>query len=158
MVDQNDEGLSLGQLTDQEVLALVTLAREIVSLDRRQADADREGIEDLAEQIGPERFDTLLARSEELAGADEELEQLVASVERAEAREAIYGALFDLASESSIDPNELEVLDWLAEAWDLDVGDIDGDEDDDDDDGVLDDGDDEDDVDDVDEDDERGEP
>lgn len=127
---ENDER-SLDQLTDQEGLALIALAREIVSLDGRVSDAERAALDDLAAELGPDRYDALLERSQSLAGTDEELEELVSAVEAPAAREAIFAALFDLASSTSIDPAELELLDWLAETWELEV--VDGDEDDEDD-------------------------
>jgi uncharacterized tellurite resistance protein B-like protein len=131
MAEQQNGERSLDQLTDQEGLALIALAREIVSLDGRLPDAEREALDNVAAELGPERYDALLEHSNRLTGTDEELEEIVGAVERPAAREAIYGALFDLASTSSIDPAELELLDWLAEVWELEVDDGDGAEDED---------------------------
>lgn len=154
MAYREDKERTLDQLTDQEVLALIALAREIVALDGRLPDAEREALDDLASEIGSERYDALLERSETLAGTDEELEQLVAEVVKVDAREAIYAALFDLASACSMDAAELDVLDWLAEAWELEVADPDVDDDEDD--GQVPDDDDDDEVDDEDDDEDDG--
>lgn len=126
MTEQENGERSLEQLSDHEGLALIALAREIVSLDGRIPDSERAALDELAAELGPERFDALLERSERLAGTEEEFEELVAAVEEPAAREAIYGALFDLASAGSIPPAELELLDWLAEVWELEVADVEG--------------------------------
>jgi hypothetical protein len=126
--------MDLGELTHAEKLAFAGLARLLLRADSELTDEEAAALGDVAVAIGEDEFWKLV---DEAAGTeDAEIRRLAKGVTRPEVRELIYGTLFELGQTGSIVAEESELLDWLADAWGLEISDV-GDElppDDDDDD------------------------
>ncbi len=109
----------LTELNDTEGLALVALMRLMVRLDGHFTDAERSVLDDVAEEMGRERFWQLV----ELTGKDysesEQVRSAAQAVERPEARALIFAVLQDLAMSDTIGGVEGDLLSWLAESWSL---------------------------------------
>lgn len=100
---------------------LVALVRIMVGLDQEFTAGESVSIAAIAVEVGEDSFWTHMRGSyqEELNLAD--TLKLAASVERAEAHEAIYGSLFELATNDGIELAESGLLDRLAHLWKLEV-------------------------------------
>ena len=61
----------------------------------------------------------LLERSAERYKDDESVGAAADEVTRPEARDAIYGALYEISATETITPGESSVLDWLAARWNI---------------------------------------
>ena len=132
--------MNLDDMTREEKLTLVGLARLMVRLDYQFSQEEAGALGHLIDELGDEQFWKLV---EDSAGiAPDDLRERAAGITSEDAQEMIYGSLYEIAIAGSIDPSENDLLDWLEDTWGLEVSDIEADYGDDDDDGG-DDGDDE---------------
>ena len=109
--------MTLDQLTDHEVLALLCLARKVVVADGVITVAEFADMHALGKEIGA---DTFARVSEELDGHPTSLAHallLASRVHRDDARAEILRRLDDLAGADGMDPSEWVVLDSLEELW-----------------------------------------
>ncbi len=111
--------MKLNQMTDSERQALGSLVRVIVGVDGRYSPAESAALDQVAEELGADEFWQLVDRTSHEHHTEEIVKDQARAVERAEARETIYGVLFNVAAAGSIDGDEGKLLDWLAGAWDL---------------------------------------
>ena len=112
--------MELANLEHSEQLALVGLARLMIRLDGSFSEEERELIDAIVEELGETRYEALAEEAAEKMQDEEAVKYYARHVQRAEARELIFGVLYDLAVPESIDPAESSLLDWLTEAWALD--------------------------------------
>jgi len=122
--------MTLDDMTQQEKLVLVGLARLMVRLDHEFTEEEAGALAHLIDELGSDQFWKLIDESSALE--DEAIRKAAAEIEREEAQEMIYGSLYEVAIAGSIDEGENELLDWLEETWNLEVQDIAPDDDDDD--------------------------
>jgi hypothetical protein len=133
-------------LTEQELLALAALLRLLIRMDGRFTDAEREALSVVArsvqetgapvppqdqtyrsapdstiETIGEDRLDELLERAAKVYPNDEAVREAVLRITRQEARETIYGLVFEVSTADATLGQEPELLDWLAREWNLSV-------------------------------------
>jgi len=113
--------MKLDQMTDSEQQALGALVRVLVGVDGEYSAAEFAGLQETADFLGADPFWQLLNETGH-RHLDDELAGLVQAVERPAAREAIYGLLFGIAAAGTVVDQEAKLLDWLAEAWGLDIG------------------------------------
>ncbi len=113
--------MKLDQMTDNEKQALGALVRVFVGADGEYSAAESAGLRKTAEYLGEEEFWRILEDSSHRHLDQEALEARAKEVERPEAREAIYGVLFGVAAAGTVDGEEGKLLDWLADAWELDT-------------------------------------
>ena len=95
----------------------VDVVRLMVRMDGEFTPTEATAVSNLARDIGAHSFWSMMTESHSLEM--EELSQLVASVERPEVREWMYGVLMGLAAVDGIDTSEGELLEWLMEVWEL---------------------------------------
>lgn len=109
--------MTLDQLTDPEVLALLCLARKVVVADGVVTVAEFADLHAIGSEIGHETYERMSA---ELAVQPPSLSHaltLAGSVERPEARQEILKRLHDLAGADGMDPTEKVVIDSVRELW-----------------------------------------
>ncbi len=111
--------MKLNEMTDGEKQALGSLVRVIVGVDGEYSSEESAGLDQAAAELGEGEFWEVVRA----AGRERHTEEIVRAqaraVERPEARETIYGVLFNVAASGAIVREEGQLLDWLAETWGL---------------------------------------
>jgi hypothetical protein len=113
--------MQVSDMTGPEKRALGTLVRVVVGVDGRYSTEEAEALDRAAEELGADDFWGAVRAAGRAHHAEEEIKAEARAVERQEARETIYGALFTIAASGSIVGSEGWVLDWLAETWGIEA-------------------------------------
>ena len=113
--------MKLSDMTEPERHALGSLVRVTVGVEGEYLPDEYAALDQAAEELGKEDFWELVERSGREQHTEEIVKAQARAVERQEARETIYGVLFNLAAAGSIVREEGKLLDWLAGAWELEA-------------------------------------
>jgi uncharacterized tellurite resistance protein B-like protein len=112
---------NLTGLSKDEKLALVALLKRFVSEDGRVSENEIDAIGGVAAALGEEEYRRLVDEADERLGGDETLRAFLETITRQDARETIYEIVFEASAGEALRGLEPEMLDWLAEAWDIEV-------------------------------------
>jgi 3-polyprenyl-4-hydroxybenzoate decarboxylase len=110
--------MTLNELTHAEQVVLLALVGLMARMDGTLSEDERDLLEQIAEQIGPDRLAEARDAAAALSDAQAML-QAARAVERAEAREVIFELVYDIAARDTIAPDEARLLNQLAESWQL---------------------------------------
>ena len=113
--------MKLSDMTASEKQALGTLVRVIVGLDGEYSLDESAQLQEAAVELGEDEMWELLRTTGRQHHTEEIVQEQAREVERPEARETIYGVLFNIAAAGSIVKQEGQLLDQLAETWNLDT-------------------------------------
>lgn len=113
--------MKLDDMTEPEKTALGTLARLVVALDGEYSLSESTQLQAAAAELGEEEFWRVVRDAGRQHHSEEIVTTQAAAVERQEARETIYGVLFNIAAAGSIVNREGHLLDQLATAWRLET-------------------------------------
>jgi hypothetical protein len=124
------------RLQDHEQLAFAGLARLLIRADGTFSSEEAGALEKVAldllgapgpadspyrspaaQEVDPDALWELIDRAASELPEDEAVKKAALAVLRPEARSAIYGALFEIASSDVIALEEWPLLDWLAAQW-----------------------------------------
>jgi len=107
-------------LSASEQKVLLALVGLLARADGRLSQTEMSTLEELRRALTPERFRQV---RDEAAALDDDQAILDAAraVTRPEAREAIFGVLYEMAIPDTIDPSEVAVLERVAELWGLET-------------------------------------
>jgi uncharacterized tellurite resistance protein B-like protein len=111
--------VSLDQLSEEEQLALVALLKLIVRADKELSSPEVQQLQDVARQIGTERWRQLVATARERFRTQRDAKQQAQSISRREAQRAIYKTLVKAAKADELVPAEVAELLWLAKIWQI---------------------------------------
>ena len=111
--------MDVRDLDPDEQLVLVGLVKAVVHADQFVSVQESERIAELADALGPELWNRRVNEARERLATADDLFQLAKGITRAEARVAIHGILCEVAATDRIDDQEAQILDWLAEVWQL---------------------------------------
>jgi hypothetical protein len=107
--------MELSELNQDEQIALAGLASGHVT-------PEEEGeIDAIVEAIGEEKYRAAVDAVDQRFGDEKALRAFLASIERQEARELIYGSLIEAAITDTVEGRESELLEWLAKEWKIEV-------------------------------------
>ena len=109
--------MELKDLEQHERVVLAVLLRLAVMSDGTVSDDEAVDIDIIAEAWGIEAYRQLLAESQETVRDMQQLKEKAARVERPEARELIFGTIYEVAATDAITNLEGELLDALSEMW-----------------------------------------
>jgi len=112
---------NLDELTGDEKLALVALLKRFVAEDGEVSEDEVDAVGSIAAALGEEEYRRLVDAADERLQEDEALRAFLESITRQDARETIYGIVFEAAVGEALQGLEPEMLDWLAETWDIEV-------------------------------------
>jgi hypothetical protein len=110
--------MSVAELTESEQVVLLALVGLMARADGRVSDVELDTLEELREQIEPERF----ARVREAAAALDSPDAILhaaGTVMRSAATQIIYGVLLGMAIPDTIGEKEGQLLERLATIWGL---------------------------------------
>ena len=108
------------ELSDSELLALVTLARYVMRADGRVTEEEIRTMMAMAREVGLRAFSDALERTDDAprVGRDE-LMQLAGLVKGEEKRAYMFELLKGVAAADQVDEAEQDLLDALAVTWGL---------------------------------------
>jgi uncharacterized tellurite resistance protein B-like protein len=112
---------NLDGLTSNEKLALIALLKRFVSEDGEVSEDEVDAIGSVAAALGDEEYRRLVDEADKRLRGDEELRAFLDSITRQDARETIYGIVFEAAAGQALQGLEPEMLDQLADAWGIQV-------------------------------------
>jgi uncharacterized tellurite resistance protein B-like protein len=111
--------MGLSQLTDDELVTLAGLMREVIQADHEYSEAEKVRVDELAEQIGEERFAKVFDEAKRTLSSRHEVKEHAKTVTRPEARREIFDFLMKLAAADGVAREEEKPLRWLASWWDM---------------------------------------
>ena len=113
--------MDIADLDDSEALALVGLMREVVQADGDYSPEEQGVVREIRDALGHERFDATIERAKQELPGRAEVKAHAKTIERQEARWAIWEQLVDIARSDGVDAEEEKPLVWLARWWDLEA-------------------------------------
>jgi hypothetical protein len=113
--------MELTQLDHNERLACVALVKGIVLGDGNVSGSEARHAVRLIEAFGESEFRTLMQEITARFSSDEELKSFLATIERPEARNLIFGTAMETAFEDGLEGSESSLLDWLVAEWRIDM-------------------------------------
>jgi hypothetical protein len=111
--------MDLNQLTAEEQVALVALLELVIESNARVSEAEADRIDAVVAMIGEDAYRTAAAEVDRRFHDEEDVRAFVPTVTRQEARNVIYGTVFEAAITDPPDTHESELLEWLADVWQI---------------------------------------
>ena len=106
-------------LSENELLALVGLAKLVVRADHELSPEEATRLNALARRVGAGPWGAAVAEAQRRLKTEGQARAVAALVVREEARRWIYAALEELAGADGLVPEERQVLAWLEAQWSL---------------------------------------
>ena len=114
-------------LTETERLTFGALLRTLIRLDGFTTPEEQTAVYRVAAELLPETpaasipdvLAALFERSAERYQDDESVRAAAEAITRTEARDAIYGALYEVSAAGTITRAESSLLEWLAARWEI---------------------------------------
>jgi hypothetical protein len=111
--------MELGDLDQDERLALVALIEATAQADRKVSDEEEGVLADVVEALGPDAYQKVVEQADERFQGEDDLKVFLRGISRPEAREIIYGTVLELAMADVVTGHEPALLSWLADTWQL---------------------------------------
>ncbi len=111
--------MELTELTPEEQVALVALLEFVIELDGRVSDAEADRIDAVVAVIGEDAYREAAAEVDSRFEDEDGLRAFLPTITRQEARELIYGTIFEAAASDPASARESELVDWLARLWQI---------------------------------------
>lgn len=111
--------MDLNQLTAEEHIALVALLELVIESNARVSEAEADRIDAVVAAIGEDAYRSAAAEVDRRFHDEEDLRAFVSTITRQEAREIIYGTVFEAAITDTVDAHESDLLEWLAGVWQI---------------------------------------
>ena len=114
--------MTLSDLSHDQQVALVALAEAIALSDGEVTEKESAEIGHIAGELGEAAYRALLDEAENRFPTVTQLKPFLASIRDQAAREIIYRtAMQEALAEITFDNRDVELLNWLAETWSIDV-------------------------------------
>jgi len=113
--------MELGELTHLEQLALLGLIQFIGESNREVTDEESDAIAAIVSALGEDHYRKVAAEADERFADEEALRNYLQTTGRQEARDLIYGHVLQVAMGDTIQNSESDLLEWLADQWDIEV-------------------------------------
>jgi uncharacterized tellurite resistance protein B-like protein len=113
--------VELEDLNHNERLALLALMQRVIAADGHVSDGEVDEIATLTEAFGDDAYHKAFDEAAHRFGDEETLKSFLPTIDRVEARELIVGTLLEAAIPGAVEGHESALLEWLEEAWDIDV-------------------------------------
>ncbi len=109
--------MELADLNQDERVALVALIKSVALADRAVSDEEQDSLADVVDELGEDSYRAAMDTSDAKFASEADLKTFLHTITRQEAREIIYGTVFDLALSDSVASDESPLLDWVAKTW-----------------------------------------
>ncbi len=113
--------MDLNELHAEEQVALVALLELVIESNARVSEAEADRIDAVVGAIGEDAYRRAAEEVDQRFHDEQDVRAFVPTITRQEAREVIFGTLFDAAITDGIDTHESDLLEWLAHAWQIDL-------------------------------------
>jgi hypothetical protein len=114
-------GMELGDLNQDERLALVALIEATAQADRKVSDEEEGVLGDVVETLGPDAYQAAVEMADSKFKGEDDLKVFLRGINRPEAREIIYGTVLELAMADVVTGHEPALLSWLASTWKIET-------------------------------------
>jgi hypothetical protein len=112
--------MDVSGLSESEQTVLLALVGLLARADGRLSQTEMNTLDELRRVLSPQRFLQLRDHAAALAD-DDAILNAARAVTRPEAREAIFGVLYEMAIPDTIDPSEVALLEKVASLWGLEA-------------------------------------
>ena len=111
--------MTLGELTDEEMMALIALLSYVVEADGKMSPEEELALEAVVEEVGEARYEQAADALSRQVTDETALRALLASVARAEARELIFATVSQTAIADDLAEREAAILEWIKSVWEI---------------------------------------
>lgn len=113
--------MELNELTAEEQVALVALLELVIESNARVSEEEADRIDAVVGAIGEDAYRSAAAEVDRRFDDEQAVRAFVPSITRQEARELIYGTVFEAAITDAVDSHESDLLEWLAGVWNIET-------------------------------------
>jgi len=113
--------MELADLNQNEQLALAGLLEFVVLASGHVTEDEQIEIDSIVEALGEENYRKAVDQVDKRFPDEKALRAYLTSIDRQDARELIYGVVMEAAMTDTVEGRESELLEWLAEAWKVEV-------------------------------------
>ena len=111
--------MELSQLSTEEQVALVALLELVIESNARVSEEEADRIDAVVAAIGEDAYRSAAAEVDGRFHDEQDVRAFLPTVTRQEARELIYGTVFEAAISDAVDTHESDLLEWLASVWQI---------------------------------------
>ena len=109
--------MELNQLTADEQIALVALLELVIESNGRVSEDEADRIDAVVGAIGEDAYRRAAAEVDSRFEGEDALRAFLPKIKRQEARELIFGTVFETATGDAINSQESALLEWLTDVW-----------------------------------------
>jgi uncharacterized tellurite resistance protein B-like protein len=113
--------MNIEELNADERLALVALVKAVILADGHVSTEEVEELEEVVDALGEPAYQALLTEAERRFKTEKSMKDFLKTIKGDDAREVILGTVMELALSDAVDGSESELLDWLAETWEIEI-------------------------------------
>jgi len=113
--------MELNELTREEQVALVALLELVIESDAGVSESEAEQIDRIVDKIGEDAYRSAAEEADDRFQDEDDLKAFLPTITRQDARECIYEAILEAAIPDAIGVRESELLEWLAQQWNVAV-------------------------------------
>ena len=113
--------MELPDLNNDQKLALVALIEATVTADRRASEEEADALADITAELGDAEYRRIAIEADGRFKGEDDLRAFLSALPGQEARELIYGTVLDLAMADFVAGHESELLQWLAQTWQIEA-------------------------------------
>lgn len=111
--------MDIHDLNELEELVLIRLLKAVIRADSQLTHHEGAEMKRVAVAMGPARFMERIEQARQLTSRLSDVKAAAVDVKRPEARQLIHSMLTEMAERDGMDPEEQELLDWVAMTWEL---------------------------------------
>lgn len=113
--------MELADLNQNEQLALAGLLEFVVLASGHVTEDEQNEIDSIVEALGEEKYRKAVNEVDKRFPDEQTLRSFLTGIDRQDARELIYGVVMEAAMTDTVEGRESALLEWLAEAWQVEV-------------------------------------
>lgn len=113
--------MELMDMNHKEKVACLALVHAVVTADHATSPEEAEHIAILADEFGEAAYIALVEEANELVQTEEDLKAVVHDIIDQDTRELVFETILECAIENGVVTAESELLEWLAEEWDIEI-------------------------------------
>jgi hypothetical protein len=113
--------MELSELSKDEQVALAGLVEFVVLASGHVTQDEEQEIDAIIEALGEDAYRAAVEQVDARFSDESALRAFLATIERQDAREVIYGTIIEAAMTDTVEGRESALLDWLAKTWNIEV-------------------------------------
>jgi uncharacterized tellurite resistance protein B-like protein len=113
--------MDLSELNKDEQVALAGLLEFVVMASGHVTEDEEQEIDAIIQALGEDAYRAAVEQVDARFKDESTLRTFLSTIERQDAREVIYGTMIEAAMTDTVEGRESALLDWLAEAWNIEV-------------------------------------